>query len=87
MNTGGAYPCPYSVDNEAPTAFMVLPRVRDENWHFGVLVQDLLYTAIIDTLARIPWALLLGVILLRVIVAERISVRVIRRRVRWAGGR
>ena len=66
---------------------MVLPRVRNEDRHLRSLVEDLLYTTVIDTLADIPWVLVLGVVLVRVIVAESISGRVIRRLVRWAGGR
>lgn len=66
---------------------MVLPGVRNKDRHLGFLVEDLLYTAVVDTLANIPCTLVLAVVLVRVIVAETISVCVIKSLVRWAGGR
>lgn len=73
MDYGVAYRCPNGVDNEAPAAFMVLPSVRNEDRHLGPLVEDLLYTAVIDALADMASALGLRVVLIHVIVAETIS--------------
>jgi hypothetical protein len=74
MSPAEAYPGPYGVDNEASAALVILPGVRNENWHFRVLAENLLYTAVVDTLADISWARMPGVILLSVvIVAETIA--------------
>lgn len=49
---------------------MILPGIRDEDGHVGILIEDLLYAAIVNTLPDISLVHLLGVISLAVIVAE-----------------
>lgn len=68
-----AYPSPYRVDNEAAAALMVLPGVSNDNRHLGVLVEDLLYPAIINTLPGISLVLFLDVISLAVVVVGEIG--------------
>lgn len=41
---------------------MILPRVRDENRHFGVLMENLLYTTIVGTPTEKPMTTLLGIV-------------------------
>lgn len=50
------YPSPYRVYNKTPTALMILPRIRDENRHLRVLMEDLLYTTVVDTPPEKPRA-------------------------------
>lgn len=89
VSKSNAYPSAKSVDDEAPAAFMILPGIRDEDGHVGILIEDLLYPAIVYTLPDISRVRLLGVISLAVIVAEIIRLgNVVGRHVgRWTGGR
>lgn len=50
-----SYPTPNSINNEASTALMILAGICNQNWHFWVLVKDLLNAAVVDIFA---WILL-----------------------------
>lgn len=45
-----SYRSPNSVDNETPTTLMVLPCICDQDWHLRILIENLLNSAIVDTL-------------------------------------
>lgn len=57
-----SYPSPYRIDNETSTTLMVLPRIRDENRHLRVLMEDLLYTTVVHTPPEKPRASLLNTV-------------------------
>lgn len=63
----------YGIYNEAPAALMVLPGICDENRHFRVLIESLLYPAVVDALAAISLVLFLGLILSAVVLVAQVA--------------
>lgn len=66
FSSGYTYASPYSIDNKAPSTFMVLASICDENRHLRVLMEDLLYATVVHTPSKIPMTRLL-LLLLRII--------------------
>lgn len=48
-----SYRSPNCVNNKAPAALMVFPGIRDQDWHLGVFIKNLLNPAVIDALPMV----------------------------------
>lgn len=77
------HPSSDGIHDVAPATFVIFSGIGDENRHFRILVQDLLYATVVNALAGIAPSFLPGVsiflIIAEILLASQVVGRVLRR--------